>query len=379
MKKKQLTLLFDVSPLANSKKSGVGFYTERLLHALATRYPDDLRIIGHYFNFLDKKDVSLPKYQNVEYRHTKFFPSKLINIMRRFGIEPPVELFLRDKGDFILYPNFVSYPSLRKTPSATVVHDLGYLDCPEYVQAPNRRFLARYVPRSIRRSRVTVVISDVTRKTVMKYYRTPADKFIKTPIPTPVTKVVPMQPKQISGKFILFIGTLEPRKNFINLVRAYMLLPADTRKEYGLVLAGGTGWYVDKDLAEIRKLQDSGENIVMTGYFSDEEKAWMLKNCSVFVQPSHYEGFGMPILEAMEAGAPTAVSDIPIFHEVSEDASLYFNHTIPQSITDNIQRILGDQKLQQVLREKGYQQVKKLDWNTIAEQLYERIRSEIES
>lgn len=369
-------MLLDVSPLANSKKSGVGFYTERLLHALATRYPNDLHIIGHYFNFLDKKDVVLPQYKNVEYRHTKLFPSKLINIMRRLGFEPPVELFLREKGDFILYPNFASYPSLRKTPSATVIHDLGYIDCPEYVQAPNRRFLARYVPRSIQRSRFTVVISEVTKKAVIDHYGTPAEKFVKTPIPTPVTHVKPKKPDSVNGKFILFIGTLEPRKNFINLVRAYMLLPQTVRNEYGLVLAGGTGWYVEQDLAEIKKLQDAGENIVMTGYFSDGEKAWMLGNCSVFVQPSHYEGFGMPILEAMDAGAPTAISDIPIFHEVSDDASIYFDHTDPHAIANSIQQILDDPKLQKRLVALGYKQTAKLDWDTIADALFERILTE---
>lgn len=377
MKNRPIKLLFDVSPLVSAQKSGVGYYTERLLHALATRYPDDLHIIGHYFNFLDKKSVVLPKYPNVEYRKTTLFPSKLINIMRRLGVEPPIELFLRTKGDFMLYPNFVSYPSLGRTPSATVIHDLGYIDFPEYVQAPNRRFLAHYIPRSLKRSRFTIVISDVTKKAIMKHYGTPANKFVLTPIPPPTTKAKPSKPNYISGKYILFVGTLEPRKNFINLVRAYMLLPENIRDKYGLVLAGGQGWYVDKDINEIAKLQKSGANIIMTGYFSDEEKTWLFENASLFVQPSHLEGFGMPILEAMEANAPTIVSDIDIFHEVSGDASLYFDHNNPESIAHSIKKVLSDDKLQADLKKRGNERVNKLSWDTIAETLFERIKKSI--
>ncbi len=377
MSSPKIKLLFDVSPLTNSRKSGVGFYTERLLHALATRYPNELHIVGHYFNFLDRKDVALPGYPNVEYRRTKYFPSKLINIMRRFGIEPPIELFLRYKGNFIIYPNFTSYPSLRHTPSAAVIHDLGYLDCPEYLQAPNRRFLERYVPRSLKRTRFTITISKVTQNALVKHYGIANDDFLITPIPVPATNVQPTQPKVVTGKFILFIGTLEPRKNFINLVRAYMLLPENVRNEYGLVLAGGTGWHVKQEMDEIEQLQNDGANITTTGYFSDSEKEWMLKNAALFVQPSHYEGFGMPILEAMDAGLPTLVSDIEIFHEVSDDASLFFDQDEPQSIADAISKVINDPELQQKLRKLGHEQTKKHDWNTIAEQLYLRICTEV--
>lgn len=377
MKNKPLTLLIDVSPLANSQKSGVGFYTERLLHALATSYPNELNIVGHYFNFLGKKEIVLPKYNNVTYRCTQLFPSKLINIMRRFGIEPPIEFFLRKKGDFILYPNFVSYPSLRNTPSATVIHDLGYIEFPEYVQAPNRRFLARYVPRSIERSRFTVVISEVTKKAIIKNYATPADKFILTPIPPPLIKAKPKKPNYVSGKYILFVGTLEPRKNFINLVRAYMLLPKETRQEYALILAGKKGWYVDEQIEEIENLRKSGENIVMTGYFSDEEKTWLFENASLFVQPSHLEGFGMPILEAMDAGAPTIVSDIPIFKEVSGDASLYFNHQDVESIKSAILKVLQDKELGRNLQKKGAQRVSKMSWEDQAKKVFDQIQKEL--
>lgn len=377
MKNKPINLLFDVSPLANSKKSGVGFYTERLLHALATKYPEDLHITGHYFNFLNKKSAVLPEYPNVVYRKTSLFPSKVINIMRRFNVEPPIESLVPQKHDFILYPNFAGYPSIRKTPSASVVHDLCYLDTPEYVQAANRRFLTKFVPKTIKRSVFTVAVSETTKQAIVKKYRADAKKIVVTPIPPPQTTFEPKAIETIPSKFILFLGTLEPRKNFISLVRAYMQLPQAMRKEYSLVLAGGTGWYVEEALKEIRVLQDAGENIIVTGYFSDNEKAWLFSNASLFVQPSHYEGFGMPILEAMDAKVPTVVSGIPIFHEVSGDASLFFDQNDPSAIAASMKKVLTNKSFAKDLVIKGQKQVQKLDWDTIAEQLYQRILASV--
>ena len=378
MKNKPIHLLFDVGPITNARKSGVGYYAEGLLDSLATTHPDDLRITGYYFNFLGRKNIQLPTYSNVDYKCVRFFPSKVLNILRRFGIELPLELFVDTRADIILFPNFVGHPVIRKTPTVPVIHDLGYIDYPEHVSGPNRNHLLRYVPRSIKRSRFLIAVSETTKQAMIRQYHLNESEIFVTPIPAPKNDAKPIQPKSVTGKFILFIGTLEPRKNFISLVHAYALLPDKVRKEYGLVLAGGTGWYVDKELQEIRDLQARGENIVTTGYFSDGEKAWLLKNASLFVHPSHYEGFGMPILEAMEAGAPTAVSDIDIFHEVSGQASLYFDQNNPADIARVMEQILGSAKLRETLRDDGYRQAASLDWATIARQLYERISAELQ-
>lgn len=378
MSRKPLIIAMDVNPLVNAKKSGVGYYTDRLLEALATRHPDKIHIIGHYFNFLDKKSVNLPSYPNVSYRRTRYFPSKILNILRRVGIELPFEFFLPGKSDFVIFPNFVGYPLLRKTPVTAVVHDLSYLDSPEYVSGPNRKHLRRYVPRSIKRSSFITTVSETTKQSIQKHYRLSANKIFVTPIPPPISSARPHQPKSVQGKYILFVGTLEPRKNFISLVRAYMLLPDSIRNEYTLVLAGGNGWDIKDELLEIKGLQESGERIVLTGYFSDQEKSWLFKNASVFIQPSHDEGFGMPILEAMEGGTPTAVSNIPIFHEVSGSASIYFDQNDPESIQAAILNILSNPALQTELRLQGKLRLENLDWGTIADQFYERVFSQVQ-
>lgn len=373
MKNKPIKLIMDVSPLTNNKKSGVGYYTEGLLDALATSYPDTLEIIAHSINFMGKNRFVPKQYSNVTYRTTRFIPSKLLNILRRFGIELPLELFVRQRADFSIFPNFVGYPSLLKTPSAAVIHDLGYIDCPEFVAKPNRRFLERYVPRSVKRSNFLITISKSTEQAIRRNYNIKDKAIVITYIPPADAPKKSKQPPSVKGKFILFVGTLEPRKNFIALVRAYMLLPKELRKEYSLVLGGNTGWYSSSDMQEIKDLQMKGEEIITTGYLSEEEKEWLYQHASLFMQPSHYEGFGMPILEAMSHGTPCAISDIDVFHEVAGESAAYFNQQNPDSIAETLIDLLQDKQKLKYFSAAGLKKASSYSWNKTAKVVYDQL------
>ena len=105
-------MLFDANPLVSNNKSGIGYLAERLIDSLAKTHPDNLELVGHYFNYLGRKDVSrLPARPNLRYKSTTLVPTKLLNILRRIGIELPYELFARTKADIVLFPNFVSMPT----------------------------------------------------------------------------------------------------------------------------------------------------------------------------------------------------------------------------------------------------------------------------
>lgn len=380
MKNKPLTILFDANPLVNGKKTGIGYYTHGLIQALADTYPNDLQLVGHYFNFLGSKDGSeLPKAPNITYKQSRLLPGKLISITRRFGFQPPLEIFFRQRGDVALFANFFCLPSIFRIPRVVAIHDLCYVDVPQYVAEKNRKFLTQFVPDSIKRSKKIITISDSTKRSIMKHYGVPEDRFIITPIPptarpkhieTNLTKL------GINKKFILFVSTLEPRKNVINLVKAYELLPQKLKENYQLVLAGGIGWYMEETMAYVNKLQSSGGQIVITGYVSDEERAGLYSNASLFAFASHYEGFGMPILEAMDYGLPTAVSDIPVFHEISgNNGSIYFNKDNPESIAAAISEVLSNPKKRQILSSNGSKIVKAYRWENVAKTVHAALLS----
>jgi glycosyltransferase involved in cell wall biosynthesis len=150
----------------------------------------------------------------------------------------------------------------------------------------------------------------------------------------------------IQGKYILFVGSIEPRKNIQNLVEAYTKLPMFIKDTYSLVLAGGKGWKDEQILASIKDAQNNGNKIIQTGYITEAEKDALYKDASLFVLPSHYEGFGMPIYEAMQYKIPIVASNIPVFNEIAGDSITYFDKDSVGDIANVMEKIISSKSLQ---------------------------------
>lgn len=324
---KRLNILIDANPLA-SKKTGIGHFTYRLIEGLSAQ--NDLNITAYYFNFLGRKSVpDLPRTDVVTYKVVRFWPTKITNILHRFRLQLPLEFFIGpERYDFLLFPNFVAVPSLHKTPFGCVIHDLGFIDCPEYVSDPNRVYLERFVKRTIDRSSLVTTISEFTKKRIVDTYGVQPDNILVMPIPyEPVNPHggVSNKIKELAKKpYILYVGTLEPRKNIAGLVEAFAKTKQSTREKYQLVLAGGWGWKTEGIKEAIEKYKDS-ISLVLPGYISDAEKEFLYQHAELVCNPSHYEGFGMQLLEAMHYKKKLLLSDIPIFHEVAGDYATYCN------------------------------------------------------
>lgn len=376
MKNKPLKILFDASPIVNGAKSGIGYYTYGLLDALAKNYPEDIEIVAHYFDFLDrKKDVTLPQHPNIRYVRSRIMPGKVLNILRRIGLQLPLELLYKTRGDVALFPNFVSLPSLTSIPTVPIIHDLCFEDVPQYVAAKNRDFLKKFVPKSVRSAAAIITISESTKRAIQKHYGRGKDIIVAGIPPVPIAQSGEKALAGIERGYILFVSTLEPRKNVIGLVKGYELLPDKLKKKHALVLVGGIGWYMDEELAYIKQSQAAGNNIIMTGYVSDQEKTWLYKHAGLFAMPSHYEGFGMSLLEAMQYNLPTAVSDIEVFHEVAGNASAYFDKDDSSDIAQVLGSVLTDKKFQQELIKIGQERLKLYTWKNTSAQIYNAIKS----
>ncbi|CAN5372925.1 glycosyltransferase family 1 protein [soil metagenome] len=373
MSRRPLTLLFDASPLINGRLSGVGYYTKGVIEALATGYPDD-ELVGHYFNFLGKKDTShLPRARNIRYVETRLLPGKALSLFRRFGLQIPFDLLIKTRGDAAFFPNFVSLPLLRRIPSLVAVPDLSFVDCPEYVQAKNRKFLLRFVPRSVRKAAAVFAISEATKLSLIGHYDLDENTISVAHIPVAVMPHGLPHPALVHGKYILFMSTLEPRKNFLTLVKAFCALSQELKEKYSLVLAGGEGWDVEADIAEVRRLQQTGEKIIMTGYVDEATRASLYEHASLFVMPSYYEGFGMPLLEAMSYGVPVLASDIPVFHEVAGDAAIFADPNSAYEFTAKLAAVLRSETDRKTLVHNGRSQVKKFSWTEVAESMHDTI------
>jgi glycosyltransferase involved in cell wall biosynthesis len=173
--------------------------------------------------------------------------------------------------------------------------------------------------------------------------------------------------------YIFFAGTLEPRKNLVQLIRSYGELSAKLRDKYDLVLAGKKGWDYDSIFVAIDQLGLT-DNVKHLDYVADDDLAELYAAAEVFAFPSLYEGFGLPVLEAMQSGTPTLTSDLSSLPEVGDNSVLYVDPTSDQSVTTGLEKLLTDSALRRKLKASGLKRAKKYSWKRTAEIAAEALR-----
>lgn len=343
-------ILIDINSIIG-KKTGVGVFTERLLINLAKT--NNYTITAYYFNFLGKNKTmqNLPDVTNVNYKEIKHIPIKVLSVLHRLKFQIPIEFLIGfKKYNFVLFPNFVSLPSIKKTPQAVVIHDLAFLDCPQFVQPANQKYLRTFVKRSVKRASFVCTISEFTKSRI-KYHYSPnkLTPVIVMPIPyfpfSTKNNNISMRIKNIvSSKYLLFVGTLEPRKNIDKLVLGFSRLPKNIKSKFQLVLAGKAGWDGQKLADAINFSQKEQSTVVTTGYVTNSEIELLYKNAGAVCLVTHYEGFGMPLLEASYFKKPIVVSSLPVFKEIAGNNAYYCNQNDVQDIARTLERVLKAKK-----------------------------------
>jgi glycosyltransferase involved in cell wall biosynthesis len=330
-----------------------------------------LEIIGHYFSARGVKP-ELPLANSIHYTHNSWVVGLAVKALRKIHIRLPWDLLARRRADVLLFPDFTAWPSLFRTPKVVAIHDLTFVDHPEYVTKRNLKFLRRYVEHDAQKAALVLTISEFSKQRLQTEFGLPAEKILAEPIPPPAP-IAPKSSLTLPTNYILFLGTIEPRKNIGGLVDAYDALPEALRDKYSLMLVGGKGWESQELMNHIEDLQSRGRKIITPGYVSDATRAALYKNASLMVMPSFYEGFGMPILEGFSYGVPVAVSDIAVFKEVTGKGGLYFDPNSVDSIKRTLQKILDDEKLRQSLIKEGTKKLKTYDWQTVANHIYKHV------
>lgn len=355
----------EASSLANTNLSGVAQYTKRLTEALSNQ--PNTWVQASYFNFLNRQITpSLTIKEPLD--SNTLLPLRVYAKLQSYGTAPAFDSLKSKKVDLTIFPNFATWPTMRSRLRATVIHDLTYLYFPEVVEVKNLAHLRRVVPRSIQEADFIITVSEAVKAELVKEFQLSPDKCIVTPIPPeesfahPNNNEVHKKYNIPTQKYIYFIGTLEPRKNLPTLIAAYRLLPQKIRDEYSLVLAGGKGWKTEASQASIDEAIVAGEHVIHIGYIDQADSSALFQKASVFVMPSIYEGFGMPILEAIASHTPVVASDIPVLRETGEDAALYANPDKPADFADKIEMLLTSPKLVTDLDKKAAARLKKISW-----------------
>src|SRR3954464_14115347 len=229
----------------------------------------------------------------------------------------------RRRIDLYHAPNFL--PLRFYGPTVITVHDLSFMRYPETHPKERVQVMERRLPEAIRRSQFVLVDSDFVRGEVIDVYGAPADKVITThlgvaerfrPMSAQATRPVLERYGLAHGGYILSVGTLEPRKNLVGTLEAFALLPAELRSAYPLALVGMTGWKMEHMNARIDALASVG-HVKPMGYVADEDLPHLYAGAAAFIYPSIYEGFGLPVLEALATGAPVITSNPASLPEVA--------------------------------------------------------------
>jgi len=286
----------------------------------------------------------------------------------------------RRPPDLLFVPAHV-LPVVHPRRSVVTVHDLGYLYYPEAHRLLDRLYLDLSTRYNARAATHLIADSSATKRDLIERYGTDPDKIT---VVYPGYDDMVFQPVRdekaleavkakygIAGDYILFVGTLQPRKNLTRLIKAYWKLKAGSWK---LVIAGKKGWLYREIFQQVEKLGLEGK-VVFTGYVPEGDLPTLLSGARLFVVPSLYEGFGLPVLEALACGTPVVCSNVSSLPEVAGDAALLVDPLDVEGLAAAMERVLGDESLRAELMERGFEQVRKFSWEKCARETLDVLES----
>ncbi len=360
-----MKVLIDFSQIP-CQKVGVGVYAcETFKRILTVNSKDDFYIL------LQDDDEEILK--TFPKAHKILVPSNFFRIfIFRFLLEQIYIPYLCLKYKVkIIHSLHYSFPLLCFWVKRVVtIHDLTFFIYPEMHTFIKRYFFRVFIILACRVTDAIICVSNSTKKDLFKYVSVVKAKVYVVPLAASILKVNNLDISFVKEKFsirkdyILFIGTLEPRKNVCNLLKSFGTTN-HLLQNYQLVLVGKKGWYYQSIFDIIHQL-GLDKSVIITGFVTEKEKYCLLSAASVFVYPSIYEGFGLPVLEAMSYGIPTVTSNVSSLPEVAGDAALLVNPNEIEELSHAIDHILTNSSLQTEMRLRSIKQANKYSWEKTA-------------
>ena len=280
----------------------------------------------------------------------------------------------RQFDDFVYWePNYLLLPLGNR--ALTTVHDISHVRYPEF-HPPERLRELQQLPRSLQQARRVATVSEFTRSELVDVFDLKPDDIAVIPPAVssrfrPHTEVEIEDARrryQLSDSYILFAGTVEPRKNLPLLLQAYSALPPRLQAQHKLVLVGSDGWHPQEFEATMASLNNS--NILRLGYVGFEDLPAIFSAATIFAYPSLYEGFGMPLLEAMASGTPVVTSNVASMPEVAGGAALLVDPRSADDLTQQLQLLLEDPQRCESMSEQGLAVAHTRSWERSYQDLY---------
>lgn len=342
--------------------SGVGKYTYNLAKQFLRLRPD---ISYTFYRGYFTRRLLPPKTLRNLFPRNLCYP--LANTIRKIMLH-----FSQLSETFDLYFEPTSVPlNIKARRIVSTVHDFSVFHYPDWHPRERVEFFKKHFEKRILMADVIVTPSKYIQQEAVSLLN---DRKVIVSIPNGYDPDVFFpKPDSEEKNVILFVGTLEPRKNLGNLLNAFDSLPEYLRKEYRLVICGPYGWRCEELLGLLKKKRDS--SIQYLGYVQEEDLAELYRSSKCLVYPSFYEGFGLPVLEAMASGCPVIASNKSALPEVCGDAALYVDPYDVESIRNAMVKVIEDSDLRATLRKRGLERAKNYTWERSAEKYLEIFES----
>lgn len=358
---------------------GYGYFIHGLFQTLVTKHPE------HQFYFLFDRPF------NDEYVFASNVQPVIVSpparhpVLWKYWYDIKVPLVLKKiKADVFISPD--GFCSLTiKQPQCLVIHDLGFLHQPESYKNSHVRFLKANTPKFLKKAKRVITVSQFSKDDIVKHYKTEPGKI--DVVYNGVKDVFrhlsfdeknATKEKYTEGReYFLYVGAIQPRKNLVNLLKAFSIFKKRLQSNMKLVITGRLAWKNEAFL-QLMKTYKHRADVVLTGYLPEEELAAVLGSAYALVYPSLFEGFGVPVAEAMKCCVPVLTSEKTSMEEAGGDAALYFNPKEHQDIADKMMLIYKDESLRNQLIEKGKSIAEKYSWDKSAELFWESILKTVE-
>jgi len=365
--------------LLKENLEGIGYFTREVFRLLTNQYKE------HQFYFLFDRPYDETYIFSSNVTPVVVGPPARHPLLWKFWYDVKIPSVLKKiKADVFISPDgFCSLTS--KIPQCLVVHDLGFLHYPETYRKSHELFYKRYTPLYLKKAKMIATVSHFSKKDIITQYKT-ADEKINI-VYSAVKKIfhpLNIQQKEIikekytEGKeFFIYTGALQPRKNLVNLLKAFSLFKKRQHSNWKLVLAGRLAWKND-DFLHLLKTYKYRNDIITPGYISERVLAQLTASAYAMIYPSLFEGFGVPVLEAMKSEIPVLTSANSSMQEIGEEAALYFDPLSVNDMAEKLMLIYKDEDLRNSLIQKGKQRAGEFSWQRTAGLMWQCIEKTVQ-
>lgn len=354
---KKIKILYDYNPAVQKNKTGIPIFVNNIYKELVKNASLTVNKSGLFPLYLPPRPYRFFNLFRIVYY--KFF----LSLRMLFG---RYDIYI--ENGYIFKPYFIP----KRTKIITVIHDIGLILYDDIQTEDQTNYMRKSLPISIKNSDLIVTVSESSKDDIDQYMneigiKRPVEVVYNAPEIIDVEEMV-LSKFNIQNKYFLFLGTLEPRKNPLQMIKGFHEFTNKYNKDMKLVCAGKKGWLYSNVMKYIR--ENGLENkVIFTGYVTDQEKYWLIKKAKGFLFLSRYEGFGIPPLESLSLGTPVLLNDIPVFHELFEDDAIYVDANSATEVAKGMNELLAIEKTSK------YKCLEKFNWKASGEKFSNLIKN----